>query len=75
MFRRIRWNHERLGRGAKRYTFPRLVQARKREIPAREWMGKDPAIAVRATGPKGKISDWSNLVVLPVRPPLAKPPI
>jgi hypothetical protein len=44
-----------------------------REIPAREWIGKDVVMAVRATGPKGKASDWSNLVVLPITQPLVRP--
>jgi hypothetical protein len=44
-----------------------------RQIPAREWAGKDVVLAVRAIGPKGKASEWSNLVVLPVAQPLARP--
>ncbi len=44
-----------------------------REIPAREWIGMEVVLAVRATGPKGKASEWSNLVVLPITPPLARP--
>ena len=44
-----------------------------REIAAREWTGMEVVLAVRATGPKGKASDWSNLVVLPVTPPLVRP--
>jgi len=34
---------------------------------------KDVTLAVRATGPKGKTSDWSNLVTVPVRAALARP--
>lgn len=40
---------------------------------ASEWVGKDVVIAVRATGPKGKSSDWSNLKTLKMEPPLATP--
>ena len=29
-------------------------------IPAREWIGKTILLSVRATGPKGKPSAWSN---------------
>jgi hypothetical protein len=42
-------------------------------IPASDWIGKQIVIGVRATGPKGKISAWSNLRVVTVGPPLAKP--
>src|SRR5437879_5813435 len=44
-----------------------------REIPAREWIGMEVVLAVRATGLKGKASDWSNLVVLPITQPLVRP--
>ncbi|HEY7336829.1 MAG TPA: hypothetical protein VH639_18180 [Bryobacteraceae bacterium] len=43
------------------------------EIPVQEWMGKNIALGVRATGPKGRVSSWSNFVSLIVGPPLAKP--
>jgi hypothetical protein len=43
------------------------------EAPSQEWIGKDATVMVRATGPKGKTSDWSNPRTLPIRPPLAKP--
>jgi hypothetical protein len=43
------------------------------EIPVREWVGQSIAIAVRATGPKGKLSEWSNIVPLTVGEPLAPP--
>jgi hypothetical protein len=42
-------------------------------IPAREWIGKDVFLGVRAKGPKGKVSDWSNLVQLHVETPLRMP--
>ncbi|HUA87534.1 MAG TPA: hypothetical protein VMB85_26945 [Bryobacteraceae bacterium] len=38
-----------------------------------DWIGKEVTIAVRATGPKGKTSDWSNLRQLTIAPPLATP--
>ena len=43
------------------------------EAPAREWIGKTIVLAVRATGPKGKASDWSNPASLAVIQPLAPP--
>jgi hypothetical protein len=42
-------------------------------IPARDWVGQSIEIGVRATGPKGKVSAWSNLIPLVVGPPLATP--
>jgi predicted small lipoprotein YifL len=42
-------------------------------VPAQDWIGKEPGIAVRSMGPKGKWSDWSALRILPVSPPLATP--
>jgi hypothetical protein len=43
------------------------------EVPISEWVGKTIALNVRATGPKGKTSGWSNYVVLSVGPALATP--
>ncbi len=43
------------------------------QIPARPWIGKTLILAARATGPKGKTSEWSNPSVLAVIQPLAKP--
>jgi fibronectin type 3 domain-containing protein len=43
------------------------------EIPAKDWIGKSTVLAVRATGPKGKPSFWSNPVSLVVIQPLATP--
>jgi len=42
-------------------------------VPAREWIGKTIVLAVRATGPKGKPSVWSNPSSLVVIQPLAAP--
>jgi hypothetical protein len=45
-------------------------------VPAdevRKYIGKTVIIRARATGPKGKTSDWSNIKQLPVEPPLATP--
>jgi fibronectin type 3 domain-containing protein len=43
------------------------------EFPAKDWVGKQVTLMVRATGPKGKASDWSNPVTLAVGEPLATP--
>ena len=43
------------------------------EFPANDWVGKQVSLMVRATGPKGKASDWSNTVTLAVGVPLAIP--
>ena len=43
------------------------------QVPVQEWVGQSIALAVRATGPKGKTSEWSNVVPLTVGPPLAAP--
>jgi len=43
------------------------------KIPAHDWVGQSIEIGVRATGPKGKVSAWSNLIPLLVGPPLVTP--
>ena len=43
------------------------------DFPAKDWVGKQVTLMVRATGPKGKTSDWSNSVTLAVGEPLATP--
>ena len=43
------------------------------QVPARDWIGKAIVLQVRATGPKGKPSDWSNPASLAVIQPLAPP--
>ena len=43
------------------------------QVPAQMWIGKTVVLAVRATGPKGKASAWSNPASLAVIQPLATP--
>jgi hypothetical protein len=43
------------------------------QTPATEWIGKSVAVGVRATGPTGKVSGWSNFRVLTVDAPLVRP--
>ncbi len=67
-------NTDRWAQGAKEIS---VQQARpgtgRQEIPVRDWIGKEVVIAARAAGPKGRLSSWSNLVVLQVEPPVAQP--
>jgi hypothetical protein len=42
-------------------------------IPAQDWIGKEVGVVVRATGPKGKVSEWSNIKTLSISQPLATP--
>jgi hypothetical protein len=43
------------------------------DFAAKDWVGKQVTLMVRATGPKGKASEWSNPVTLAVGVPLATP--
>ena len=43
------------------------------QFAAQDWTGRQIALSVRATGPKGKTSEWSNPVALDVKVPLATP--
>jgi hypothetical protein len=43
------------------------------QVPGKIWIGKTVVLQVRATGPKGKASAWSNPVSLSVIQPLAQP--
>ncbi len=43
------------------------------ETSAREWVDREVIVAARTWGRKGRASDWSNLVVFRVVPPLARP--
>jgi hypothetical protein len=43
------------------------------DVPAQDWIGKQATITVRATGPKGKTSDWSNAITIAVGAPLGTP--
>ena len=43
------------------------------EIPVGNWIGKSIVLSVRATGPRGKASSWSNQALLTVIPPLSPP--
>ena len=55
--------------GAKKYE----LKDKTREAPVRDWVGKEIVLAVRAIGPKGKPSAWSNIQVLTPGTPLQMP--
>lgn len=42
-------------------------------VPVAEWGPREIILGVRAAGPKGRFSEWSNLVALTLVPPLAAP--
>jgi hypothetical protein len=43
------------------------------KFPAGTWVGQKIAIAVRSTGPSGRLSAWSNFTPLTVIPPIPTP--
>ena len=45
------------------------------QIPAKDWIGKGIVLQVRAIGPKGKASAWSNPASLSVIQPLSTPSV
>jgi hypothetical protein len=61
--------------GARRLDVPdpRIGGPMRIETPAAKWAGREVMIAARTAGPKGRLSEWSNLVALTVVEPLAKP--
>ncbi|MGQ9918860.1 MAG: fibronectin type III domain-containing protein [Bryobacteraceae bacterium] len=42
-------------------------------VPAASWVGKEMVFGVRTRGPRGKASQWSNLLVLRIVPPPVQP--
>jgi hypothetical protein len=42
-------------------------------VPVASWINREVVMAVRVTGPKRHASDWSNLAVIQVVPPVARP--
>ncbi len=69
------WNQAAWEASAARIEIPASAPgALSKAIPLqKDWIGKEVTIGVRATGPKGKTSDWSNLRQLTIAPPLAAP--
>ncbi len=43
------------------------------KVPVQPFVGQDVIVGVRSVGGKGRASEWSNLVTLTVRPPVATP--
>jgi hypothetical protein len=52
---------------------PAQVGAVRFETPAQEFIGKEVLLAVRVGNARGRMSAWSNFVILSVEQPLAKP--
>ena len=43
------------------------------KVPVQPFIGQEVIVGVRSVGGKGRASEWSNLVTVTVRPPLATP--
>lgn len=43
------------------------------EIPSRDWVNQEVVVGVRAKGPKGRLSEWSDLIRFRVTEPLTPP--
>jgi hypothetical protein len=68
------WDEKVWAASAKHYDVPETAPGVvRKEIPAAEWVGKTVIFAVRAAGPKGKVSDWSTMKNLPIEKPLPTP--
>ena len=52
---------------------PKGAGAYSYQFAAQDWVGKQVALTVRATGPKGQTSEWSAAFALAVKPPLTTP--
>ncbi len=62
------------GTSAQSYQVPATEAGAVRyDFPAKDWVGREVTLTVRATGPKGKTSEWSNSALLPVGVPLPTP--
>lgn len=69
------FNVEEWAAGAKNITVPLPAEPRPVEAYALagEFVGKEVVVAVRLGNAKGRVSAWSNLVVVPVETPLPTP--
>ncbi len=67
------WNDAAWAASAKKIPVGNTPGHIEAKTPAAEWIGKEVIVRVRATGPKGKTSDWSNILTLPVEAPLPMP--
>jgi fibronectin type 3 domain-containing protein len=68
------WDRNRWEAGAKVIQLDvQDTGAVEREVPAHDFIGQDVIVGVRIINPKGRASEWSNLVSLAVRPPVPPP--
>ena len=54
-------------------SIPLQIGPVRAETPLQEYVGKEIIVAVRVGNAKGRMSEWSNLVIVQVKPPLATP--
>jgi len=60
--------------GARRFRSGNLkADPQELSVDARQWQGQDVVVAVRAAGPKGRFSEWSNVLALHVVAPPETP--
>jgi fibronectin type 3 domain-containing protein len=67
------FSYERWAAGATKFEVPPGLGTISAEEPVKAWVGKEITVAVRALGPKGRPSGWSNLVSFIAAEPLATP--
>ncbi len=60
--------------GSERLPAPEIREGVARlSVPARAWAGKEMVFGVRTRGPRGRVSQWSNLLVLRLIAPPSAP--
>jgi fibronectin type 3 domain-containing protein len=69
------FSYDKWAAGATKFEIPQGEGTISSEQPIKAWVGKEITIAVRAVGPKGRPSAWSNLVSLTAGEPLETPTV
>jgi fibronectin type 3 domain-containing protein len=67
------FSYDQWAAGATKFEIPQGEGTISSERPIQSWVGKEITIAVRAVGPKGRASAWSNLVSFTAGEPLETP--
>jgi fibronectin type 3 domain-containing protein len=67
------FSFEKWAAGASKFEVPPGLGTISAEQPIKGWVGKEITVGVRAVGPKGRPSGWSNLVTLTAAEPLTTP--